>query len=109
MAHNTSSVGQQVDRIRVSDAPHDLYRQDGTPVLVGSDRGEIIETEVNSFTVECPACSVPAEFTEKAEPVCPKCGLICDGSAGQEISRSESLLIDSKTAGRVPGSNTAEP
>lgn len=107
MPRNTSRAGQRVDQIRVSDEPHDLYRTDGTPVLQSSKRGQVVEKSVYSYTVMCPECRVDARYDQASEPICPVCGLICDGEQGEEVARTERLQIDAKAAGRVPSDTKA--
>jgi len=109
MPHQTSRVGQRVDLIRVSDEPHDLYRSDGTPVLKKTRVGMIVEKDVKSYTVVCPDCREPARYNHASEPICPSCGLICDGQQGEEVRREESIVIDKRAAGRSPSEGTAKP
>lgn len=108
MPRNESRAGKRVDQIRVTDEKHEMYREDGTPVLLSTRIGKVVEKEVESYTVTCPDCSTFAKFDHASEPVCPDCGTICDGRQGKEISQSERLVIDAKAAGRVQ-KKSAEP
>lgn len=82
-----------------------MYRSDGTPVLLNTPIGKVVEKSVESYTVICPDCELAARYTETAEPVCPSCGLICDGVHGKQIPKSNYIVIDAKAAGRLPAEN----
>lgn len=100
MSGHISRVGQRVDKISVTD-DHDMYRKDGTPVLADSKVGRIVEKQVVSYTMYCPDCGIPAWFNSHSEPVCPECGLICDGGQGKSVIREEQMVRDPKAAGRM--------
>jgi hypothetical protein len=119
MAEHTSRAGQRVDRIAVSDRPHEDYRlydpwqggyiaersPDGDitsalPVLSSTAIGNVVDKSVTAYTVTCPDCDIPATYSNKAEPVCPHCGIICTGKDSTRRSRHD-LVRDPKAAGRV--------
>lgn len=101
MAHQTSRANQRVDRTRVRDTTHDLYRNDGTPILFSTMGGQIIQKRIEAHTVECPECSIEARFDADSEPVCPRCGILCD-ERGKKTLREDQIVIDAKSAGRLP-------
>lgn len=76
---------------------------DGRPLLLSTARGEVIKKSVTRYTVECEECGTAAVIADDGNPVCPDCGLIC-GGGGED----RSLVRDSKAAGRVDTSSTAE-
>jgi hypothetical protein len=104
MAGNHSRVDQRVDRIRVSDEPHDRYTQRGVPILLNTDAGNVVEKRVDAYTVHCTDCAIPAVHDENSMPICPNCGLICGGKDSKSIDRGR-IVRDPKAAGRVAGTD----
>ena len=108
MSETHSRAGMEVERVSVSDNPHDKYRgfdpwtgeklDTGIPILTSVPGGNIIEKDVNYYNVNCPECGQPAEYTHDSEPVCPNCGCVC---AGKDVILSEQLVRDAKAAGRI--------
>jgi hypothetical protein len=125
MSGYTSSVGQRVDLVMVSDEPHEDYREydpwtgeriafagaepptTGTPILTkvqrGTSRAKIIEKEIVETTMHCERCGNVVRYDHDEAPVCKDCGLICNGREGREIQRDRLLHRDAKAAGRVTG------
>lgn len=91
--------------IRVSDDKHELYRKDGTPVMNTNRRGKVIDKSVHAYTVRCPDCEISAVYAESGDPLCPECGLVCDGIQGEEVDPGAQLVRDAKAAGRVISSD----
>lgn len=116
MPENHSRAGMDVERVSISDEPHDNYRgidpwtgkelDGGIPILTSTPSGNIVEKDIRYFTVKCPECQVPAEYTHDSEPVCPECGIIC---AGKDTILSEQMVRDAKAAGRVDGEEATTP
>jgi ribosomal protein S27AE len=126
MSGRTSSVGQRVDLVSVSDEPHEDYREydpwtgepigrydeegeviSGLPILKkvqrGTSRAKIIEKEIIQTTMHCDKCGDVVYFDHDEAPVCERCGLICSGREGREIQRERLLYRDAKAAGRIDG------
>jgi len=108
MPEHTSRRGQRVDRVMAYEAHekrqgvHPVTGEEvpdpGIPILSSSPVGQIVEKSIRAYTIKCPDCHVPAEYDDKASPVCPECGLIC---AGPHTIREERLVHDAKAAGRI--------
>jgi hypothetical protein len=98
MSGQVSVANQRVDRINVSDWPHEMYRQNGTPVQKKADSGRVINKEVERHTIHCPECDIPAVYDEDSEPVCPDCGILTTGETGEVV-----MVRDAKGAGRLNG------
>ena len=108
MASHTARQGQRVDKITATDDPHELYRQDGTPVLRSTKLGQVVEKSVTDYTVTCPECNVSGRYSDDdATPTCPRCGLVLTGTTGKRTLISEQLVRDAKAAGRVSSTNDA--
>lgn len=105
MSRHTTKKGQRVDKVRASDGPHDLYRGDGTPVLVSTPIGNVLEKDIVHVTVTCPDCDISVYYDGDGEPVCDECGLICTGRQGTNTLLADQLVRDAKAAGRLPPSN----
>lgn len=99
MAGRTSRVNQRVDRVRVSDEPHEKYYGDGRPVLTDTKAGKLIDKEVEAYTVLCPDCGEVARYDQDELPICPACGMVCTGDTGS--MPRDNLVRDPKAAGRV--------
>lgn len=78
----------------------------GIPILITSNRGSVIRKDISHYKILCPECRIPAEYTQKSEPVCPDCGIIC---VGQDIIREERVIRDAKAAGRLEGGKEETP
>ena len=110
MPENRSRAGMEVERVEVSDEPHEKYRgfdpwtgeklDNGIPILTSTPGGNIVEKDVTYYTVKCPECGISTEYTNDSEPVCPTCGIIC---AGKDTILSEQVVRDAKAAGRIDG------
>lgn len=116
MPENRSRAGKEVERVAISDEPHERYRghdpwtgerlETGIPILTSTPGGNIIEKDVTYSTVKCPECEVPAKYTHDSEPVCPECGIVC---AGKDTILSEQVVRDAKAAGRIDGDGGETP
>lgn len=110
MASNHSQAGQQVERISISDKPHERYQchepytgkklKRGIPILLRAKGGKVVRKEITYYTVKCPECHTPAKYNNDSEPICPDCGIIC---AGNETLLEEQIVRDAKAAGRLDG------
>lgn len=69
----------------------------GVPLLTKSAIGKVMDKKVEHTTITCPDCGAASRMVDN-DPLCPQCGLICDGKQGV---RSEPIIIDAKTAGRI--------
>lgn len=110
MPENHSRAGKTVERVKITDEPHDKYSgihpltgeeitdSDGIPVLLTVPGGKIVKKDITYYTVKCPECKVPAKYTHDSEPVCPQCGIIC---SGKQTILSEQMVRDAKGAGRI--------
>lgn len=98
MSGHTSRVGQRADKVTVSDEPHDRYTADGSPVLLNTEVGKVVEKSVTAYTVMCSQCEIPAVINERNEAECPICGMLC--RSGASVSHPP-IVRDSKAAGRV--------
>lgn len=113
MPENRSRKGKEVERVSISDEPHEKYRdfdpwtgqklEGGIPILTAKSHGNVIDKDVTYHTVKCPSCRIPAEYTHNSEPICPECGIVC---AGSDTILSEQLVRDAKAAGRIDGSES---
>jgi len=111
MPENHSRANKRVERLTVTDEPHERYQdfdpwtgkelEYGMPVLSSTQSGTVLDKEVNYYEVECPECNITAKYTHDSEPVCPNCGMIC---SGDRRILSEQIVIDAKSAGRIDGS-----
>lgn len=100
--------GETVERIKISDKPHERYQfiapysgkelKRGIPILKSVPGGKIVRKRVTYQTVQCPECEIDANYTSDSEPVCPECGLICTGKG---VNFREQIVRDSKSAGRI--------
>ena len=116
MSENHSRAGKRVERVSVTDDPHDKYRghdpwtdenlDNGIPILTNTPVGNIIEKSVTCYTVKCPECDVSAKYTGDSEPVCPECGIICSGG---DVVLSEQVVRDAKAAGRINSDGSETP
>jgi len=116
MQKTHSRAGKTVERINVSDEPHDSYRgvdpwtgeslDNGIPILKSTPVGNIISKKVTYYTVKCPECGISTKYTHDSEPVCPECGIVC---AGKDVILSEQLVRDAKAAGRIDGDGQETP
>jgi hypothetical protein len=104
MPDNHSLANQRVDRIHVSDEPHDQYTSRGIPVLLNTDAGKVVEKRVDAYTVHCPDCSIPAVYDDDCVPVCPRCGIVVGGKDSKSVSRDR-IVRDPRAAGRMAGEN----
>jgi hypothetical protein len=105
--HTNSKEDKRVERVSVSDEPHERYRKHdpwtgkhldtGIPILNNTSHGNVVEKDVSVSIIRCPECEIPARYTHKSEPVCPQCGLICGSSA----EKNPEVVLDPKAAGRV--------
>jgi hypothetical protein len=108
MPENHSRAGKTVERLRITDEPHERYSNchpvtgdeinRGIPILTKAPGGNIVEKDVTYYTVKCPDCRIPALYNNDSEPICPECGMIC---SGESIILSEQMVRDAKAAGRV--------
>lgn len=110
MPETHSRAGKRVERFSVTDEPHERYQginpftgeelniDNLIPILKTVDGGQIIQKDITYYTVDCPECNQPAEYTHDSEPVCPCCGIICSGPQGIQ---SERIVRDAKSAGRL--------
>lgn len=120
MGGRTSQTGQRVDIVRINDDPHDDYRAydpwtmemigrvdsdgkpiSGIPLLKSTERGKVLDKEVECNTVHCDECGTVVHFDEDESPVCQQCGAICVGREAREVQRERLLQIDAKAAGRI--------
>jgi hypothetical protein len=116
MPENHSRAGKEVERVSISDEPHERYRgfnpwtgeelDNGIPILTSTPNGNIVKKDVTFSTVKCPECEIPAKYTHDSEPVCPNCGVIC---AGKDTILAEQVVVDAKAAGRIEGETTDTP
>lgn len=122
MSGHTSRVGQRVDQLTATDAPHEDYEMydpwtgdyiaerdaegnitSALPVLTSTLIGNVVEKSVETTTVVCPACEIAAKYDERADPICPNCGIMC---VGKDSNPQPRLLRDAKAAGRINGDDT---
>jgi uncharacterized Zn ribbon protein len=110
MQANNSQAGQTVERIKITDDPHENYQfiepytgkelKRGMPLLNAKPGGKVVNKDVSYHTVKCPECEIAAKYTSDSEPVCPECGIICSGSG---IILEQQMVRDAKAAGRIEG------
>lgn len=113
MPENQSRAGKVVERMRISDEPHQRYSKchpvtgeelkRGIPILTKADGGNVIRKDVTYYTVKCPDCRVPARYNNESEPICPECGMIC---SSRSAILSEQMVRDGKAAGRATTQNS---
>lgn len=116
MPENHSRAGKRVEQFAVTDDPHERYRvhhpqtgeklDTGIPILKVGNRGKVIKKEIRYYKIRCPDCGSQAEYTHDSEPVCKKCGMICDGGTGEKHQR---IVRDAKAAGRLDGDDNEIP
>jgi len=116
MTESHSRAGKFVERVEISDEPHDKYRgfdpwtgeelDSGIPILTNTLCGNIVEKDVTYYRVQCPECGTSAKYTDNSEPVCPECGIVC---AGKDTILSEQVVRDAKAAGRIDSNGAETP
>lgn len=114
MPENHSRAGKDVERVSISDKPHDHYQvhhpmtgerlDNGIPILKKVKGGRIVKKSIKYYTVKCPECHIPAKYDSDSEATCPKCGIICLGS---DTILEEQIVRDAKAAGRIDGEDSA--
>ena len=110
MPENHSRAGKEVQRVRITDEPHNRYQklnpitgkeiENGIPILKQVPGGNIVIKDITYYTVKCPECRIPAKYNHDSEPLCPECGMIC---SGRNTILSEQMVRDAKSAGRLNG------
>jgi hypothetical protein len=103
-----SRQDKRVEIVSVNDNPHERYSgvhpvtgeelNKTVPILTNTQKGNIVEKNVNYNVIQCPDCNIPARYTHNSEPVCPECGTICSGKDGTNFKE---VVIDAKAAGRL--------
>lgn len=104
-----SREGKRVERIRVSDQPHERYRKidpstgeeltidNQIPILTSTKKGNVVDKEVSRYNVSCPECHKIVRYNHNSEPICSSCGIICSG----QVAELEVVMVrDAKAAGR---------
>lgn len=109
MSGNKNLPGETVERVKISDDPHERYQflapfsgeelKRGIPILKGVPGGKVVRKDVTYSEVHCSECDIAAKYTSDSEPVCPECGLICTGK-GVNL---QPIVRDAKAAGRIEG------
>lgn len=107
MPENHSRAGKRVERLSVTDEPHDNYRNcdpwtgeelnGGIPILNNTVIGNVLKKDITHYVVNCPECGSEARYDDESDPICPDCGVVCTGNG----ERTSEIIIDAKAAGRI--------
>ena len=99
MQSTESKVGKPVTSMSINTEPHDDYitvnkftgnnLHPGIPILKSVPGGGIIRKNISYNKTKCPDCGTQAHYDADSEPICPNCGMVCNGSAPARIIRDE--------------------
>jgi len=72
----TNDYNKRADKYSVENGGE--IRRDGTPVLVSAPNGQVVEKNVEHYTIECPECGSVGRTKEKGEIICedPECAVV---------------------------------
>lgn len=93
-----TSVGCRVDIVTLQRSRPNWETEDGVPITISTEMGEMVPKEVHRETLECP-CGGELRYDEKKDAVCQKCGFVnpsgTEGFAGLDFSYKEELHLSS--------------